>query len=225
MEQHLEESRMKRLALLFAMGSLELASQSYELRINRLAPHFQELPEVVVTNGDAPVVSGWTEQKGQAAEVALPFKEFSPSVSLRGLLELSQISGKGYLLYQGNSIPIEIKQNGIGFGMGMLAQHRSSGFGLEADLKGRLWNYSLTAPMVSNTSGPIAAAWVRLGVRWGLPRGVVRPFLTASSEWLLSSFASPNTTPRQGSLTRYLQEQGQGQMATRLQTLGIGIAF
>lgn len=215
---------MKRLALLLAGAAFHAQAQLCEVRLDRLTPHLQELPKVLITAAEPPVSTGWTDQKGGLVSVGFKVQELLPSLWLRAHFEGGTLLGDGFVLYRSTRTTLRSEHRGIGVGLGTLYTHEPSGFAVEAGLTGRLWSYRLTSKVREQTM-MTKEAWGRLGVRWTLPMGSVRPFLAASSEWLLTPGKSPDGTSPMGDFTYYFIAQGEGQHANRFQSLGVGVAF
>lgn len=215
---------MRLTPFLAAAISLPALAQDYELRLERFNPHLQALPQVPILFGQPAATTGWTRQEGKSLSIAFLLTELTPEADFRLRLEHGSAQGDGFVDEPGKHTAVHIDHKGLGIGLGWVVSHRPSGFGAEAELLERFWSYTLRSSVQTNSERTMQT-WARLGVRWTLPVGKVRPFLTVASEWVLIGRNTPDSASPKGTTRLYLKDQQASQHTVRNQCFGIGVMF
>lgn len=195
----------------------------WDLRLELPRPTGQSLPQTLISGTGQLVAGDFDTGKGFIATVNRRILQVGPLLKLEGGLEYSQFKADGSLLAGATVQGTQLKQQGVGVGVGAQVWVPFVGIAGEIGLIQRFQRYTFDTAGASSRMD-LSRTWLRVGARWRIPSVVVHPYVAASYQQPVSK-DRPVKLSSASDLAAYFTAQGSGQEFERMWTFGVGVTF
>ncbi len=209
--------------LLVALGSLPVAGQAWDVRVEVPFAEGQRLPDTLITGTGQLAEGDLNLGKGVILSVNHRLLRLNPVVRLDWCLEAMQVKASDHVQVGAAAYDRRLKQSGFGVGVNAQFWIPFTGAAAELGVIQRFQDYRFE---VGNNAQNhrLSRTWLRVGARWRLPMPVAAPYLAASYQQPLTK-SHPTHRGSAPDLASYLAAQGKGQEFQRLWTFGVGLQF